>query len=315
LAAACPAGSRAQLSADKAAVAWLSGATQAYSAANIAAFLQGMRDLGYVEGKNFDMVYRFSDGYQDRLPRLAAELVELKPSIILATAIIAAVAAKRATWTIPIVCPALADAAELGLIFSVARPSGNVTGIEPYVPGLPAKLMQFVLEILPNVSRVGLLTNLRDQKAAPQVVELQAAARSSNINIVSADANQPEDIDNTLQALASQRVGAVIVLQTTMLLSESRRIAAAALARKLPTVYGYRDHVLVGGLISYGVDLRWCFHRGAYFVDKILHGVHPGDLPVEFPTKMVLTINLKTAQALEITLPPTLIGRADEVIE
>jgi putative ABC transport system substrate-binding protein len=278
-------------------------------------FLQGMRDLGYVEGRNLDIVYRFSEGYQDRLPALAEELVQLKPNAILASAVVAAVAARKATASIPIVCPALADAVHLGLVASEARPGGNVTGIEPYVAGLPAKQMELAREIVPGASTVGVLTNIKDPKAPPQVQELEATARALEVKVVSADANRPEDLDNALQALASARVDVVIVLQTSMLISENARIAESALAKRLATVYGYREHVAAGGLISYGVDLRWCFQRGAYFVDKILHGTAPGDLPVEFPTKVVLSVNLKTAKALGLAVPPSLLARADEVIE
>jgi putative tryptophan/tyrosine transport system substrate-binding protein len=296
-------------------VAWLSGSTQTASSGFADNFLQGMREFGYVEGRNFDMVYRFSDGFQDRLPTLTEEVVRLKPDVILATAVVTAVVAMSATSTIPIVCPALADAVHLGLITSEGRPGRNVTGIEPYVAGLPAKQMQFAREIVPGASRVGLLTDLNDPKAPPQIQELQAAGQVLHVSVVTAGASRPDEIDGALQALAQQRVDVVIVLQSSMLLSERRQIAALALTKRLPTVYGYREHVVAGGLISYGVDLRWCFHRGAYFVDKILRGTAPGDLPVEFPTKMVLAINLKTARALGMTTPPMLLGRADEVIE
>ncbi len=296
-------------------IAWLSGGAQATSLPFIDSFLQGMRELGYVEGRDFDMAYRYSEGLQDRLPGLAEEVVRLKPDVILAAAVGQAVPARNATSTIPIVCPALADAAHLGLIASEARPGGNVTGIEPYVAGLPAKQMELAREIVPGATRVALLTDLEDPKAPPQVQELEAAARPLEIKITAADASRPDKIAGALQALASARADVVIVLQTSMLLSQSRQIAELALAKRLPTVYGYREHVAAGGLVSYGVDLRWCYHRGAYFVDKILHGAAPGDLPVEFPTKMVLAINLKTAGTLGITVPPMLLARVDEVIE
>jgi len=175
--------------------------------------------------------------------------------------------------------------------------------------------MELAREIVPGASTVGVLTNIKDPKAPPQVQELEATARALEVKVVSVDANRPEDLDNALQALASARVDVVIVLQTSMLISENARIAESALAKRLVTVYGYREHVAAGGLISYGVDLRWCFQRAAYFVDKILHGAAPGDLPVEFPTKVVLSINLKTAKALGLTVPPSLLARADEVIE
>jgi putative ABC transport system substrate-binding protein len=175
--------------------------------------------------------------------------------------------------------------------------------------------MELAREMLPGASTVGLLTNIKDPKAPPQVQELEATARALEVKVVSADANQPEDLDNALQTLATARVDVVIMLQTSMLISENARIAQSALARRLPTVYGYREHVVTGGLISYGVDLRWCYRRGATFVHKILQGARPGDLPVEFPTRMILTINLKTAKAMDLVIPESFLIRADEVIE
>jgi putative tryptophan/tyrosine transport system substrate-binding protein len=295
-------------------IGYLTGATQPPNPYSDI-FLQGMRELGYVEGRGFDITYRGSDGYQDRLPTLAKDLVRLKPDVILANAVDSVVALRKETRTIPIVSPALADAVHLGLIASEARPAGNVTGIEPYVAGLPAKQMELAREIVPRASNVGVLTNLQDPKAPPQAQELEAAARALQVKIVPSDVSRPDEIESALEVLASRRVDVVIVLQTSMLVGKTRQIAEAALAKRLPTVYGYRDHVIAGGLVSYGVDLRWCFHRAAYFVDKILRGAAPGDLPVEFPTKMVLAVNLKTAKALGLDVPATLLARADEVIE
>jgi putative ABC transport system substrate-binding protein len=306
---------RAQQKHKRPLIAWLSSATQAYSASKAAIFLQAMRELGYVEGQHFDIVYRSSDGHQDRLPALAEELVRLQPDVIFAIAIAAAVAARQATAKIPIVSPALADAVHLGLIASEARPGGNVTGIEPYVAGLPAKQMEIARAIVPSVRTVGLLTNLVDPKAPPQLQELEAAARALEITIVTADPNRPDEVEGALQHLAHQNVDVVIVLQTSMLISQTRKIAESAIAKRLPTVYGYREHVVDGGLISYGVDLRWCYARAAAFVDKILRGTAPGDLPVEFPTKVLLSLNLKTAKALGLTISPTLLFQADEVIQ
>jgi ABC-type uncharacterized transport system substrate-binding protein len=297
-------------------IAWLSGGrTKGPAGTYPTNFLDGMRELGYVEGRDFSMEYRFAEGLRDRLPVLVDEVVRLKPDIILAAAVDAAVLARNATAVIPIVCAALADAIHLGLIASEARPGNNVTGVEPYVPGLPAKQMEFAREIAPAASRIGLLTNLQDPKAPPQRQELESSAKALKITTVEADANQPDEIEGALQTLVSQRVDVVIVLQTTMLLNMGQRIAQLAIEKRLPTVYGYREHVVAGGLISYGVDLRWCFRRSAYFVDKILRGTPPGDLPVEFPTKMVLSINLKTAKALDLAVPATLLAAADEVIE
>jgi putative tryptophan/tyrosine transport system substrate-binding protein len=309
-------GARAQVSANKRAlIGWLSGSASKVAGLFADDFLDGMRDLGYTNGRDFDLAPRYAEGLQDRLPALAQEIVDLKPDVIVAAAVNAAVPAHTATSVIPIVCPALADAVHLGLITSEARPGGNVTGIEPYVAGLPAKQMQFAREIVRGATRIGLLTNLQDPKAPPQRQELVSAAKASELTIVEADINSPDEIEGAVGTLANSRVDVVIVLQTGLLLSVGRQIAELAAAKRLPTVYGYREHVLDGGLISYGVDLRWCYRRGAYFVDKILHGTAPGELPVEFPTKMMLSINLKTARALGLTVAPSLLATADEVIE
>ena len=296
-------------------IGWLSSATRAYSDSKAAVFLQALRELGYVESQNFDIVYRSSDNYQDRLPALAEELVRLKPDVILAIAVAAVVPARKATSTIPIVSPALADAVHLGLIVSEARPGGNVTGIEPYVPGLPKKQLEIAREVVPGARSVGLLTNSVDPKAPPQLKELEAAAQALEVKLIAKDANRVDEVEGALQSLADEKVDVVIVLQTSMLISQTRPIAESAIAKRLPTVYGYREHVVDGGLISYGVDLRWCYRRAAVFVDKILRGSAPGDLPVEFPTNVMLSINLKIARALGLTVPPTLLARADEVIE
>jgi putative tryptophan/tyrosine transport system substrate-binding protein len=277
--------------------------------------MKGMHALGYVEGDNFDIVYRYADGYVERLPPLADEVVRLHPRVILAPASGPAVAAKNATSTIPIVTPALGDAVHLGLIASESRPAGNVTGISPYVAGLPAKQLELAREVVPGAVKVGALTNLDDAKSPPQWKELKVAGQELGLNVVGSDARSPDDLEASFQALASQRIDVMIVLQTSMLLTERRRIAALTAAAKIPAVYGYREHVDDGGLVSYGVDLRECFRRGAYYVDKILKGAAPGDLPVEFPTKLELVINLKTASALGLTISPQLLARADDVIE
>jgi putative tryptophan/tyrosine transport system substrate-binding protein len=278
-------------------------------------FRQGLQDLGYVLDRDLDIQTRSANGDWDRLPAVEEEILQLKPDVIFAYATLDAVAARKATSTIPIVCAALADAVHLGLIASEARPGGNVTGIEPYVAGLPAKLIELAREIVPSVRTVGLLTNSKDPKGAPQTPELEAAGQAVGLTIVAVDANRPEDIEDALRELANKRVDVVIVLQTGLLVVNAPQIAASALEMRLPTVYGYREQVIAGGLISYGVDLRWCYHRSAYFVDKILHGARPSDLPIEFPTQFPLTVNIRTAKELGVTIPPTLLARADEVIE
>jgi putative tryptophan/tyrosine transport system substrate-binding protein len=306
---------RAQPATKRPLIAWLSLGERNASWVFVEAFLQGMRDHGYAEGRQFDIAYVFADGYIDRLPALAEELVRLRPTVILAPASGPAIAAKQATATIPIVTPALADAVHLGLIASESRPAGNVTGIAPYVAGLPAKQMELARDVVPGAARLGVLANLGDPKAPAQWEELEAAGRKLGLSVIVADVRTPGDIDAALQDLGRQRIDAMIVLQTSMLLSERRRIAALAATARLPAIYGYREHVDDGGLISYGVDLRACFRRGAYFVHRILNGVAPGDLPVEFPTKLELVINLKTAKALGLDVPDKLVALADVVIE
>ena len=278
-------------------------------------FPQGLQELGYVLGRDLDLQLHGADGNPDHWPAVVEEINQLKPDVILAVATFEAVTLKKATSTIPIVCPALGDAVHLGLIASEARPGGNVTGIEPYVAGLPAKQIELAREIVPGASIIGLLTNSDDPKGAPQVPELEAAGQAVGLKIVKADASRPEDIEGALRELGKARADVVIVLETSLLLLNCPQIAASALAMRLPTVYGYREHVMAGGLVSYGVDLRWCYHRAAYFVDKILHGTPPGYLPIEFPTQFSLSINIKTAKALGLTISPTLLARADEIIE
>jgi putative tryptophan/tyrosine transport system substrate-binding protein len=277
--------------------------------------LEGLRDLGYVEGRNFDMAYRTAEGHQDRLPVAAAELVQLNPDIIIAPATLQAVAAKKATATIPIVVPVLADPVGLGFVASESHPGGNVTGISPYVKGLPAKQLELAREIVPGATQIGLLNDVTDPKAHPQQQEIEQAGVLLKVKIVTADVRRPDKIASAYQSLATDRVEVVIVEQSNMLLAARKQIAEVAEANKLPTVYGYREHVEAGGLISYGVNLTWCYRRAAYFVDRILKGTRPADLPVEFPTKVEMVVNFKVAKSLGLEIPPTLLVRADQVIE
>jgi putative ABC transport system substrate-binding protein len=183
------------------------------------------------------------------------------------------------------------------------------------VSGLPAKQLELAREIVPGARRIGVLNDINDPKAPPQWEELQAAGRLLEVSVTATEVRSPDDLVKAIQGLREQQPDAVIVLQTSMLLSERQKIAALAAAMRLPMIYGYCEHVVDSGLISYGVDLRDCFRRSAVYVDKILKGAAPGDLPVEFPTKLELVINLKTAKALGLEVPPSLLARADEVIE
>jgi putative tryptophan/tyrosine transport system substrate-binding protein len=278
-------------------------------------FLSGMRELGYVEGRDFDITYGEAHFHPDELPRVAAELVKLAPDVILTGATIEAVAASKATATIPIIVAVLADPIALGFTTSDARPTGNVTGIMPYVKGLPSKQLELARELVPVATRIGLIDDVIDPKAHPQRQEIEATGRSLEIEIVPVEVRTAADIDAAYQTLASAGVQAVVVEQSNMLVNSSKPIAEAAASKRLPSVYGYRQNVEAGGLVSYGVNLDWCNHRAAYYVDKILKGAKPSDLPIEFPTHLELVINLKTAKALGLTVPSSLLVRADEVIE
>jgi putative tryptophan/tyrosine transport system substrate-binding protein len=309
-----PLAARAQVSADRPLIACLSAGSYG-RVPLIAGFQEEMRDLGYYGGRNIDIVYRFAENRLERLPTLADELVRLKPAVIMAPAVVDALAARKATATIPIVSAALADPVSLGLVASVAQPGGNVTGIMPNVDGLPAKQIELAREIVPGAGSVGILGNMSDPKAPSQRRDLEEAARSLGVKIIAPEVLTPEDLESAIATLANERVEAVIALQTVMLLNERQQIAALVAAKRLPTVYGYREHVEVGGLISYGVDLGWCGRRAAIYVQKILNGTAPGDLPVEISTRIEMVINMTTAKALGLAIPEAVLRRADEVIE
>jgi putative ABC transport system substrate-binding protein len=296
-------------------IAYLSTASESGTAYYARPFLEGMRELGYIEGQDFEIVYRFADGHNDRLPGLAAELVQLNPDIIFGPATAQAVVLKKLTATIPIVVAALAEPVTLGLIASDAHPGGNLTGVSPYVKGMPTKLLELAREIVPGATRIGLVDDVTDPKAKMQRPEIEAAGKVQDLKVLPVEVRTPDDIGPAFETLASEHVEVAIVEQSSMLINARQQIAEVALAKKLPSVYGYREHVQAGGLASYGIDLLWCFHRAAYYVDKILKGAKPADLPVEFPTKILLFINMKTARALGLTVPPSLLVRADEVIE
>ncbi len=305
----------AQLTRRRPVIGWLYFARYDLITKWLGLFLGGMRELGHVEGRDFEMVYRSADGNVELLPKAATELVQLKPDIIIAPATIQAVAVKKATDTVPIVVPVLADPVAFGFIESDAHPGGNVTGIAPYVKGLPAKQLELAREVMPAATRIGLLHDMYDPKASPQREEIEAAARSLEIKILPVLVGKTADIAAAYEALANAGVAVVVVEQSNMLIAGRREIADAAAARKLPTVYGYREHVEVGGLVSYGVSLDGCFHRAAYYVDRIMKGTKTADLPVEFPTRLDLSINMRTAKALGLDVPLPLLVRADTVIE
>jgi len=289
--------------------------TSPSDAGRLAAFREGLRELSYVEGQNIAIESRWAEGNYDRLPGLAAELVRFKVDIIVTYGTPASQAAKRATGTIPIVMAGAIDPVASGLVTIVARPGGNLTGLSLMAPELVGKQLEILKDVVPKVSRVALLGNPANPGNAPQVRHAQDAARALGLRLQPLEARGPSDIDSAFAAITSEQAGAVIVLVDSMLLDHRTRIADLAARRRLPAVYGLSDHVEAGGLMAYGPNRLDIFRRAATYVDKILKGAKPGDLPVEQPTKFALVINLKTAKALGLTIPPSLLQRADQVIE
>ena len=282
------------------------------------AFRQGLRDLGYVDGRNVVIEIRDAEGKPERLPALAAELIALKVDVIVAPVTLAAQAAKQATKTIPIVFTVAADPIMDGLVTSLARPGGNVTGLSFFAPELVGKCLELLKQSVPAVSRVAVLWHPsgqgeRTEKDMLKGAEVAAQALGMRLQIV--EARGPADIDRAFSDTTRARAGALTALSSTMLLGERRRLVDLAARNRLPAVYGRREYVDAGGLMSYGAKLADLFRRAATDVDKILKGAKPGDLPVEQPTKFELVINLKTAKALGLTLPQSVLGRADEVIQ
>jgi putative ABC transport system substrate-binding protein len=296
-------------------ITYIGGSGLKPSARVTGAFIEGMRALGYTEGRDFEMEYRWAEGYLERLPALAEESVRRGSDVIVVANPQAAVAAKDATKTIPIVGALLDDPVGLGLIKSDARPGGNVTGLLTSVPGLPAKQLELARDLIPGASRIGVLVNPTNVSDLNQRREMETAAAAMAIKLIPVETRTPEDLDPVFPALARERVHVVIALRDPLFFTRRRTLTAAALASLLPTIYAFREPVDDGGLISYGIDISHNFRRAADYVVKILKGAKPGDLPVEFPTKLELVINLPTAKALGLTIPPSLLARADEVIE
>ena len=278
-------------------------------------FSQGLQELGYVEGRNIDIVYRYADGDQERLPLLADELVRLKPDVIVTGSTDATLAVKQATAAIPIVSTALTDPVAFGLVESQARPGRQVTGILTTLESLPGKQLELALELVPGATKIGMLLNTKNRVHAPQQRDVKAAANALRVTLVPIDIRAANELNAGFQTLVRERVELVLMLADALFYSERRQIADLAAAAQLPSMYTYREYAIAGGLVTYGINLRESSRRAAAYVDKILKGSKPGDLPVEFPTKLEMVLNLKTAKALGITIPPVVLARADEVIE
>jgi putative tryptophan/tyrosine transport system substrate-binding protein len=287
----------------------------ASNATNLAAFRQGLRELGYVEGQNFTIDYRSADGRAERFPDLAKELVRLKVDVVVTRGTPAALAAKNATVTIPIVMASSGDPFGTGIIASVAHPGGNVTGLSAFATEIQGKLLQVLREAVPQIARVAFLFNMSNPVVQAQWKEAEPAARSVGLQLQLLDVRTARDLEPALDAAVRQRSGAVIVGIDALTQAHEGKIAEALVTRHLPAICREREFVDAGGLMSYGVHYADLYRRAAYYVDKILKGAKPADLPVEQPTKFELVINLKTAKALGLTIPPSLLARADQVIE
>ena len=279
-------------------------------------FLLGMQQKGYIEGRDYVLESRYADGDLARLPLFAEELVRFKPDVILSATSSATQAAKQATASTPIVGVNLFDPVGTGLVNSEARPGTNITGNLQYLAGLTGKQLELTRDLVPSVTKIGILANVNNTTFNKvQQGEAEAAAAKLGMSLVTAEIRTADEIGSAFQTFVRERVNMVFVLRDALFLAMRQQIAAFALAARLPTIYAFREHVESGGLISYGIDIRENYRRAASYVDRILKGEKAADLPVEFPTKLELVINLTTAKALGLEVPLFLQQRADEVIE
>jgi putative ABC transport system substrate-binding protein len=276
---------------------------------------ESFRELGYVEGKNLTFERRYAEDRLDRLPGLAAELVSLKVDVIMAAGTLAPLAAKRATSTIPIVMMSAGDPVGSGLVAGLAQPGANVTGMSLMAPDLGGKRLQLLKELLPEISRVAVLWNAANPYSALVFKESVGAARTLGVELQSLEIREPPDLDAALEAATGRHADALVAVEDPLTSDLRKKVAEFAIDHQLPTISGLRVFADSGALMSYGADLADIIRRSVVYVDKILKGAKPSDLPVEQPTKFELVINLKTAKLLGLTVPPLLLARADEIIE
>ena len=285
------------------------------NAANLHAFREGLRELGYVEGRDFILEYRSSGGQDQRFAELAAELVRLNVDVIVARGSPASLAAKNATPTIPIVMSRTGDPVRSGLVTNLARPGGNITGLSSQSVDTEAKRLELLRELTPGLKRIAALSNMGTPNSPPQWKEIETAARSLGIESQLLDVRRPEDLQSAFDAASRQHADALVVGQDGLLQSNRKRIVDLAMAHRLPAIYRSMEFVEAGGLIGYGPHYPDLYRRAAIYVDKILKGARPGDLPIEQPTRFELLINLKTAKALGLTIPRSILLRADQLVE
>jgi putative ABC transport system substrate-binding protein len=296
-------------------VGFLGNSTAALEANLVGPFREGLRDLGYVEGRNVVIEYRWAEGKYERFPALVAELLALKVDVIVTAGTPAALAVKQATTTVPLVMAAVGDPVGTGLIASLARPGGNLTGLSAISPDLEGKRFELLKELLPKLSRVTFLVNPANALHAVSEEHAREAAKVLRLRLQFVGVQAEAEFDHAFDAIARERPGAMVVLADRVFLHSRQRVVDFTARHRLPTVYPYRELVDAGGLMCFGANFPDMHRRAAAYVDKIFKGAKPADLPVEQPTKFELIINLKTAKALGLTIPPSVLARADEIIQ
>jgi putative ABC transport system substrate-binding protein len=296
-------------------VGYLSSSSAERERTRFAAFQLGLRELGYLEFKSISIERRYAGGEFEKLPELAAELARLKIDIFVIAGAPAAHAAKKASSVIPIVMTSVADPVGMGLVASLARPGGNITGLSLMAPELVGKQLELLREVVPSVSRVAVLLNPTNPSNPPQLKLTQTAAATLGVTLLAFEAKRADAIDRAFVAIKTERAGALIVIGDPLLGTHAKRIVELSTRNRLPAIYWIREFPDAGGLMSYGANFDDLWRQAATYVDKILKGAKPADLPVEQPTKFELVINMKTAKALGLTIPHSLLSRADQVIE
>jgi putative tryptophan/tyrosine transport system substrate-binding protein len=314
-AAAWPLGASAQQTGKVWRIGFLSGASRSAVSGLYDAFAQGMREHGYVDGKDYAIEWRSAEENYERIPEIAAEFVRLKVDVIVTALGAALPTLKRTITTIPIVMAFSTDPVGIGLVASLARPGGNMTGLAGSSDDSSPKQLELLATVVPNISRMGLLGNPNNANYAPLLKSAQDAARNAGLSLMPIDARDPEEIERAFAAFAKDGVPALIVAGDAVFFGQRRRMAELALANRVATMFPQREYAVAGGLMSYGENLADFFRRAAFYVDKIFKGAKPGDLPIAQPTKFNLVINRKTADALGVTIPAQLYIFADEVIE
>jgi ABC-type uncharacterized transport system substrate-binding protein len=295
-------------------IGYLGQSTLAVESQRVAALVQRLRELGWTEGRNVAIEYRWGEGRGERAAEIAAEFVRIKVDVIVTSGTPQVIAAKQATSLIPIVFASAGDPVGSGLVASLARPGGNVTGLSSQMTDTAAKRLEFLREVVPSLRRLAIMVNVSNPLAVLEMVEAQAAVATLGLEVITSEIRRAEDIVPAFEAF-NGRADALYVITDPLMNTFRIRINTLALGSRLPTMYGTREFVEAGGLMSYGSNFADQFRRAAHYVDKILRGAKPGDIPVEQPTKFDLVVNLTTAKALGLTVPPSLLSVADEVIE